>query len=154
MNKLWLISILLMLVLCSCSQKRTIAPPPPPTPELLIAPRPTEDISIEEQHERIWREIYATAQAEADIKTATAEIITATAEATIWAGVHTPQNIYSPTPAPKKACNVKGSKNLIYHCKNSPNFYTMKEYTCFNTEAEAIAAGYRMTNNQGGWCSY
>lgn len=154
MNKLWLISILLMLVLCSCSQKRTIAPPPPPTPELLIAPKPTEDISIEEEHERIWREIYATARAEASIKTATAEIITATAEATIWAGVHTPQNIYSPTPAPKKACNVKGSKNLIYHCKNSPNFYTMKEYTCFSTEAEAIAAGYRMTNNQGGWCSY
>ena len=69
MNKLWLISILLMLVLCSCSQKRTIAPPPPPTPELLIAPKPTEDISIEEEHEKIWKEIYATAQAEADIKT-------------------------------------------------------------------------------------
>lgn len=147
--------LLLVLVICACTRRRTVMPPTPiPEPKLLIAPRPTEKISIEEEHERIWREIYATARAEANIKTATAEIITATAEATIWAGVHTPQNIYSPTPAPKKACNVKGSKNLIYHCKNSPNFYTMKEYTCFNTEAEAIAAGYRMTNNRGGWCLY
>ena len=147
--------LLLVLVLCACTRRRTVTPPlSTPEPKLLIAPRPTEKISIEEEHERIWRELYATAQAEADIKTAIAEIITATAESTIWAGVHTPQNIYTATPVPKKTCNVKGSKNMIYHCINSPNFSTMKEYTCFSTEAEAIAAGYRMTSNQGGRCLY
>lgn len=146
MNKLWLISILLMLVLCSCSQKRTIAPPPPPTPELLIAPRPTEDISIEEMHERKWKAIYATAQEDSEIRTATAE-------AAYWLTPHTPTNIYSPTPDPVQNCRIKGSKNMIYHCKNSPNFSTMTDYTCFSSPAEAEKHGYRMSQNVG-WCQY
>lgn len=51
-----------------------------------------------------------------------------------------------------KPCVVKGSKNGKYHCKNSPNYDTMKEYVCFSSEAEAIAAGYVMSGNQGGYC--
>ena len=140
--------LLLVLVLCACTRRQTIMPPlSTPEPKLLIAPKPTENISMEEQHERIWKELYETAQAEADIKTATADAV-------YWMTPHVPTNIYSPTPEPKRTCNIKGSKNLIYHCKNSPNYSTMKDYTCFSTEAEAIAAGYKMTSNQGGWCQY
>ena len=50
------------------------------------------------------------------------------------------------------ACVVKGSKTGKYHCSNSPNFDTMKDYVCFSSEAEAIAAGYEMSGNMHGWC--
>ncbi len=50
-------------------------------------------------------------------------------------------------------CTVKVSKNGIYHCKNSPNYNTMKEYTCFSSQAAAEAAGYKMSGNMGGWCA-
>ena len=146
MNKLWLISILLMLVLCSCSQKRTIAPPPPPTPELLIAPKPTEDISIEEEHEKIWKEIYATAQAEADIKTATAEV----------SGIHVPQNINKPTAT---CIKIKGNINSrgerIYHCPSWRDYdkITMKSGDkWFCTESEAKSAGFREPEYPHGPC--
>lgn len=49
-------------------------------------------------------------------------------------------------------CAVKGSNNGIYHCKNSPNYNTMKNYVCFSSQADAEAAGYKMSGNQHGWC--
>ncbi len=117
-----------------------------PTPELLIAPKPTKRISIEEQAEIHRNALYSTARAETQIRTATAEAV-------YWLTPHTPTNIYSPTPEPKRTCNVKGSKNMIYHCKNSPNFSTMTDYTCFSSPEEAERAGYRMSKNVG-WCQY
>ena len=51
-------------------------------------------------------------------------------------------------------CAVKGSKSgHKYHCSNSPNYNTMKDYVCFSSEAEAIAAGYEMSGNMHGWCA-
>ena len=50
-------------------------------------------------------------------------------------------------------CVVKGSNSGIYHCSNSPNYNTMKNYVCFSSEAEAIAAGFKMSGNMHGWCA-
>ena len=50
-------------------------------------------------------------------------------------------------------CAVKGSNSGIYHCSNSPNFNTMKNYVCFSSQAEAEAAGYTMSGNMHGWCA-
>lgn len=47
---------------------------------------------------------------------------------------------------------IKGSNKGKYHCKNSPNYNTMKDYTIFCSEAEAKAAGYEMSGNMNGWC--
>lgn len=50
-------------------------------------------------------------------------------------------------------CAVKGSNSGIYHCSNSPNYNTMKNYVCFSSQAEAEAAGYTMSGNMHGWCA-
>ena len=72
--------------------------------------------------------------------------------------IHIPKNIYSPTPDQNRknngTCKIKGNrKTMIYHCKNSPNYYDLTDYTWFCTPAEAEAAGYRMTRNIG-YCQY
>lgn len=136
--------LLLVLVLCSCSRRKTVMLPP--TPELLIAPKPTENISIEEEHERIWKEIYATAQAEADIKTATAEA----------SGIHVPQNINQPTvTCIKIKGNINSKGERIYHCPTWRDYdkITMKSGDkWFCAESEAKSAGFREPEYPHGPC--
>ena len=143
--KKYLVSLLLVLVLCSCARRQAIILPTL-TPELLIAPKPTEDISIEEEHERIWKEIYATAQAEADIKTATAEV----------SGIHVPQNINQPTvTCIKIKGNINSKGERIYHCPTWRDYdkITMKSGDkWFCTESEAKSAGFREPEYPHGPC--
>ena len=147
MSKLLLFFLLIILLVCACSTKKQVILPTA-TPELLIAPKPTATrLSVEEQSRKNWEALYATAQAEAMMKTSTAEAV-------YWQTPHTPKNIYSPTPETKQSCRIKGNPDtMIYHCKNSPNFDTMTNYKCFGSPAEAEAAGYRMSKNVG-WCQY
>ena len=137
--------LLLVLVLCSCSRRKTVILSPP-TPELLIAPRPTERISLEEQAEIQRNALFATAQAEADMKTATAEA----------SGIHVPQNINQPTAT---CIKIKGNINSrgerIYHCPSWRDYdkITMKSGDkWFCTESEAKSAGFREPEYPHGPC--
>ena len=136
--------LLLVLVLCSCARRKTVMLPP--TPELLIAPRPTERISLEEQAEIQRNALFATAQAEADMKTATAEA----------SGIHVPQNINQPTAT---CIKIKGNTNSngerIYHCPSWRDYdkITMKSGDkWFCTESEAKSAGFREPEYPHGPC--
>jgi hypothetical protein len=137
--------LLLVLVLCSCARRQAIMLPTS-TPELLIAPRPTERISLEEQAEIQRNALFATAQAEADMKTATAEA----------SGIHVPQNINQPTAT---CIKIKGNINSrgerIYHCPSRRDYdkITMKSGDkWFCTESEAKSAGFREPEYPHGPC--
>ena len=136
--------LLLVLVLCACSRRKTVMIPP--TPELLIAPRPTERISLEEQAEIQRNALFATAQAEADMKTATAEA----------SGIHVPQNINQPTvTCIKIKGNINSSGERIYHCPSWRDYdkITMKSGDkWFCTESEAKSAGFREPEYPHGPC--
>ena len=63
------------------------------------------------------------------------------------------------TPAPTatdrpESCNIKGNRNeLIYHCKNSPNYETTTDFIqWFCSPEEAEAAGYRPAKTMYGRC--
>ena len=137
--------LLLVLVLCSCARRQAIMLPTS-TPELLIAPRPTERITLEEQAEIQRNALFATAQAEADMKTATAEA----------SGIHVPQNINQPTAT---CIKIKGNINSrgerIYHCPSWRDYdkITMKSGDkWFCTESEAKSAGFREPEYPHGPC--
>ena len=136
--------LLLVLVLCACSRRKTVMIPP--TPELLIAPRPTERISLEEQAEIQRNALFATAQAEADMKTATAEA----------SGIHVPQNINQPTvTCIKIKGNINSRGERIYHCPSWRDYdkITMKSGDkWFCTESEAKSAGFREPEYPHGPC--
>ena len=137
--------LLLVLVLCAGARRQAIMLPTS-TPELLIAPRPTERISLEEQAEIQRNALFATAQAEADMKTATAEA----------SGIHVPQNINQPTAT---CIKIKGNINSrgerIYHCPSWRDYdkITMKSGDkWFCTESEAKSAGFREPEYPHGPC--
>ena len=136
--------LFLVLVLCACSRRKTVMIPP--TPELLIAPRPTERISLEEQAEMQRNALFATAQAEADMKTATAEA----------SGIYVPQNINQPTvTCIKIKGNINSSGERIYHCPTWRDYdkITMKSGDkWFCTESEAKSAGFREPEYPHGPC--
>ena len=137
--------LLLVLVLCSCARRQAIMLPTS-TPELLIAPRPTERISLEEQAEIQRNALFATAQAEADMKTATAEA----------SGIHVPQNINQPTvTCIKIKGNINSRGERIYHCPSWRDYdkITMKSGDkWFCTESEAKSAGFREPEYPHGPC--
>ena len=110
---------------------------PTSTPELLIAPRPTERISLEEQAEIQRNALFATAQAEADMKTATAEA----------SGIHVPQNINQPTAT---CIKIKGNINSRGERIDKITMKSGDKWFC--TESEAKSAGFREPEYPHGPC--
>ncbi len=47
-----------------------------------------------------------------------------------------------PTNTPANDCPIKGSKSKIYHIKGGSFYERTNPAQCFNTEEEALAAGY------------
>ena len=50
------------------------------------------------------------------------------------------------TPKPGEPCPVKGSSSKIYHVKGGAFYDRTNPKQCFNTEAEAQAAGFRKSS--------
>ena len=61
-------------------------------------------------------------------------------------------SVAQPDTTSDTCANIKISSTGKYHCKNSPNYNTMKNYFIVCSQEEAEAAGYEMSGNMGGWC--
>lgn len=144
-----------------CSSSSTPQPKtalyPSATPEMLIV-RPTREPTEAPTPYPI-------------VQTMTAALYVSHIAQTPTRGVHTPQNIYSPTPAPQRlgsasssdgTCRIKGNVNTstgerIYHCPgwrdyDKTDMIASEGDRYFCSEAEALAAGFREAKYSHGAC--